>query len=258
MTVPSRPTPSRFSVTAGGQHNAFRLGIYGPEGIGKTSLARLCPGIVFANVENAVEYADTQYVRGINVPDDPAASWINLRSWIQSLSNGVYCIDSVTRAEDWCTAHVIKNKKSNEGKNASDSIEDFKYKAGALFVVEEFRRFISDIDNAYLRGASFVMIAHNRVAKIKNPDGSDFIRNEPRLFENDKLSNILQWVQFLDELLFIDLDKSVDKGKATGYGSRQIYLDTSPTRFTKARTLPKQPISFEEGHTEIWKLLGVE
>lgn len=255
-----RATPkpaSKFTTSSGASRTNFRLGLYGPEGIGKTSLARLCPGIEMVNVENSTQYPDTRYVNGIHVAGDYAASWANLRAWAQSLDSGVHGIDSMTRAEDWCTAWVISNKKSNEGAKATDSLEDFKYKAGLTFIVDEFRRLISDIDNAYLRGASFVMIAHNRVGKFKNPDGSDYMRNEPRLIDDAKASNMLQWVQFLDHLLFIDLDKNIAKGKVEGSGSRTIFLDTAPNRISKTRSLPKDPIPFIEGSTTLWDILGV-
>ena len=249
-------TLPQFTTSAGTPSSAFRIGIYGPEGVGKTSLAALCPSIQIANVENSRENPAWSYVRGISVPGDYAASWENLRAWVRSLDGGVACIDSMTRAEDWATAWVIKNKKSNEGTAAADSIEDFKYKAGFTFVIDEFRRFIGDLDNAYLRGVSLVMVAHNRLAKTKNPDGSDYVRQEPRLIDDMKASNMLQWVQFLDHLLFVDLDKNVSKGKAEGSGSRTIYFDTHPSRLTKTRSLPKEPMEFVEGSTDLWKLLG--
>jgi hypothetical protein len=141
---------------------------------------------------------------------------------------------------------------------ASDSLEDFKYKAGLRFVVDEFRKLLSDIDAARGRGASFIMVAHRRVTRFKNPDDSDYIRNEPSLVDDPKASNMLQWVQFLDHLAFIDLDTSVEKGKARGGGSRTIYLDTAPSRICKARGIPNDPIVYEKDSADFWTLLGVK
>lgn len=263
MTIPSRrsiATASRFNVSRGVTRKSWKTGIYGPEGIGKSSLAALCPGVVFADLEHSTEDMDIARVEGIEVLNDYAASWANLRSWVQSLNGGVSCIDSMTRAEDWCAAWVIKNKKSNEGAAASDSLEDFKYKAGLTFIVDEFRRFIGDIDNAFIRGASFILISHNRVNKFVNPDASNYVRHEPRLIDDEKskLSNMNQYVQFLDHLLFIDLDKNVNRGKVAGSGSRTIYLDTSPSRLSKTRSLPTDPIPFDRGQTGIWGMLGAK
>lgn len=266
-TAPAVPQP-RFPIAKGVTRKSWKTGIYGPEGIGKSSLAALCPGVVFADLEHSTEDHDVARVHGIEVLDkdrntDFAKSWSNLRLWIQSLSSGVYCIDSMTRAEDWCASWVIQNKKIDSGK--ASSIEDFKYRNGLTFIIEEFRCLLGDIDCAFLRGASFIMIAHDRINKISNPDGSDFVRHEPRLIHdpntksmNGKGSNMDQWVAFVDHLLFIDLDKNVDKGKVQGSGSRTIYLDTSPSRVSKTRSLPPDPMAFDKGETSLWGLLGVK
>ena len=258
MAPPTRQSKPAFSVSRGITRKSWKVGLYGPEGIGKSSLAALCPGVIFADLEHSTEDMDVARV-DVEAVGDPVKSWSNLRAWVQSLSSGIYCIDSMTRAEDWCASWVIKNKKSNEGAAASDSLEDFKYKAGLTFVVDEFRRFIGDIDNAFVRGASFILVSHNRIKKFKNPDGTDFIRYEPLLVDDDKASNMRQFVQFLDHLLFIDLDKNVNnRGKVQGSGSRTIYLDTSPARMSKTRSLPTDPMPFDRGETALWGMLGVK
>jgi hypothetical protein len=238
-----------FKVTSGATRNGWKIGIYGPEGIGKSSLASLCPGVVFADIEKSMDDLNVQKVQGVN-------NWPDLRAWVQSLDGGIAGIDSITRAEDWAAQHVIDNKKSNDGIKAVDSLEDFKYKAGLTFCIDEFKRLLADIDSARVRGVSFIMIAHSRVNRFKNPDGSDFVRSEPRLIDDPKGSNMLQWVQFLDHLAFIDLDKNIVKGKASGSGSRTIYLDTSPSRLCKARGLPNDPIPFAPGDPTLWRFLG--
>lgn len=250
------PTPA-VTFSRGIRRSSWKVGIYGPEGVGKSSLASLCPGIKFIDAEYSTDDLDVERVDGIAC-EDFAESWTRLRSFIQSLSSGIWALDTMSRIEDWCATFVIKSKPSNEGAKAKDSLEDYKYKAGLTFVCDEFRRLLGDIDNAYRRGASFVLIAHNRISRVKNPDGSDFIRQEPRLLDDPKGSNMLQFVSFVDNLLFVDLDKSADKGKVVGSGSRTIYLDSSPSRLSKTRTLPRDPMDFQEGSTELWTMLGVK
>lgn len=247
----SRPAnaPKSFSVTKGITRDGFKLGIYGPEGIGKSSLASLCPGAVFADIEGSMQDLDVAKVSGVE-------NWSDLRAWIQSLKGGIAGIDSITRAEDWAAQHVISTKKSNDGLQAVDSLEDFKYKAGFVFVVDEFRKLLSDIDQARARGVSFIMVAHARVNRFKNPDGSDYLRFEPRLIDDAKASNMLQWVQFLDHLAFLNIDVNINKNKADGGGSRTIYLDTHPTRLSKCRGIASDPIVFGRGDSALWTLLG--
>jgi hypothetical protein len=248
---PAAPKPNpKFGIVTGVTRDGWKVGIYGPEGIGKSSLAALCPKAIFADIEHSMDDLDTTKVTGVE-------KWEDLRSWVQSLSGCIAGIDSITRAEDWAAQYVINNKKGNDGIKASDSLEDFKYKAGLQFVNDEFKKLLSDIDAARRRNVSFIMVAHSRVNRFKNPDGSDFVRYEPRLVDDPKVSNMLQWVQFVDHLAFIDLDKNVTKGKVTGSGSRTIYLDTSPSRVCKARGIPNDPLPYPPGDDAFWKLLGL-
>ena len=242
------PAPKQFGVEEGVKNDGFKLGIYGSEGIGKSSLAASCPGIIFADIEDGTKHLDVRRVKGVEC-------WEDLRLWVQSLKDCVAGIDSMTRAEDWAAEYVIRTKKANDGTKAQDSLEDFKYKAGLTYVTDEFKRLLADIDCARKRNVSFVLIAHVRVTKFNNPDGSNFLRNEPRLIDDQKGSNMLQFVQFLDHLAYIDLDKNVVKGKATGSGSRTIYLDTAPSRLSKARGIPNDPLPFEQGDQTLWEML---
>lgn len=246
---PIKQTP-QFKTISGVTRKGFKLGIYGPEGIGKSGLEVSCPGIVIADIESSTEDYDCVRASGID-------NWPMLRLWIQSLQSGIAGIDSITRAEDWAAQHVIKNKIGNDGTKASDSLEDFKYNAGLQFVTDEFRKLLGDIEAARKRGVSFVMVAHSRVNRFKNPDGNDFVRYEPRLIDSPKGSNMLQWVQFLDHLAFIDLDKSVERSKVTGKGSRTIYLNTAANRISKCRGIDDSAIDYPQGDTTIWKRLGV-
>lgn len=241
---------SKFSVTAGITRKAFCIGIYGPEGIGKSSLAALASGADFADIEDSMVDLNVPRINGVR-------DWPTLREWVQSLRSGIHGIDSITRAEDWAVQHVIATKKSNDGLKASDSLEDFKYKAGLQFCIAEFGKLLTDIDQARARGVSFILVAHLRVKKFKNPDDSDFIRYEPRLIDEEKGSNMLNFVQMVDHLALILADKVVTKGKAAGGNSRTIYLDTAPTRICKARGIDNTPLPYPANDDIIWKLLNV-
>lgn len=245
------PSPKKFTRSKGITRTSWKTGICGPEGSGKSTLASLCPGVIFADLEHSTKDLDVERVDGIT-------NWFDLRAFVQIVTPEEYpvvCIDSVTRAEDWCAEYVIAHKIGNEGQRAKDSLEDFKYKAGLTFVTDEFKRLLADIDAAFLRGVSFIMVAHNRVSRVRNPDGSDFIRNEPRLLNEEKGGNMLPWIQFLDHLLFIDFDVAVNKGKASGSGSRAIYSQATPSRMAKSRTLSGEPIVYGRGDGQVWDLL---
>lgn len=246
------PQPRKtFTRSRGVIRAASKIGIYGPEGVGKSTLAASFPGVVFADLEQSTRDMDVERVTDVH-------NWLDLRGWVQSANPSEYpaiCIDSMTRAEDWAMEYVIANKRDSDGAKATDSIEDFKFKAGLKFICDEFRRFLGDLDAAFLRGVNIIMVSHNRIGRVRNPDGSDFIRNEPRLLNEEKGSNMLPWVQFLDHLFFIDYDMAVTKGKAVGGGSRTMYTTGTPNRMAKSRTLPPEPIIYERGSSTVWDLM---
>jgi len=249
-SAPAAPA-KKFSIKAGLSKAGFKLGIYGPEGIGKSTLASLCPGAHFADIEMSMKHIQVPKVEGIE-------GWSDLRAYIQSLQAGICGLDSITKAEDWAAQHVIKTKRSNDNQKATDSLEDFKYKAGLTFVNDEFKKLLADIDAATLRGVSFIMIAHNRVKKFNDPDGSNFVRYEPMLVDTDAVSNMRTWVQFLDHCAFIDLDRNAEKGKVKSAGTRSIYLDTSASHISKCRGIDASVIDFDlsKDPLELWRRLG--
>jgi hypothetical protein len=257
MAPPIKPpmtaTATRsFAVKKGITRVGFKLAIYGQEGIGKSTLASMCPDAEFADIEDSMQDLDVARVQGISC-------WSDLRAWVQSLGAGkVGGIDSITRAEDWAAEHIIKTKVANDGTRAKDSLEDFKYKAGLQYLVDEFKKLLSDIDAARQRGASFIFVAHSRINRVKNPDGSDFLRTEPRLLDDPKGSNMLTFVQFCDHVAFIGLDINVERAKASGKGSRTIYMDTSPTRISKCRGISDEQIPFTipDGGRIFWDLFN--
>lgn len=241
----------KFSVIIGITRKAWKVGIYGPEGVGKSSLAALCPEAKFADIEDSMHDLNCPKVQGIS-------GWLDLLDWVESLGKGdIGGIDSVTRAEDWAAAYVIKHKSSNDGTKATDSLEDFKYKAGLRFVNDEFKKLLFRIDTACRRGASFIMVAHNRINNVVDPDGKNYVRSEPNLVDTKEVSNMRQWVQFLDHCAFIDLDKTVERSKVQTSGSRTIYLDTSASHISKCRGISSKQIDYPEGDTELWERLGV-
>ena len=242
-----------FEIVNGPSRSTWKVGIYGPEGVGKSTLASLCPDATFADIELSMRDMNVR-----RIGEGEINNWQDLLDWTNSLSSCWAGIDSMTRAEDWAALHVIANKKSNEGAKATDSLEDFKYKAGLRFVNDEFKKLLSAIDASSKRNVSWIMTAHNVIDKFKDPEGADFIRHRPFLMDTPEYSNMRSWVQFLDVCAFIDLDKNVEKRKATTGGTRTIYLDTSASHISKGRGIDCSQIDFDldKNPTELWKRIG--
>jgi hypothetical protein len=255
MPLPARPVQQApaarvFTRSRGVTRKAHRTMIYGPGGIGKTSLAALCPRTVIADIEGGSVDHDVERVTGIE-------SFTDLRSWLQTATfdpDEVLCIDSITKAEEWACADAIANVRTPEGQVAK-SIEDYGYGKGFTYVYERMVGLLSDLDRHYCRGNSIILIAHSIDAAEKNAVGEDYRRRRPRLQCSDKANVLAKYVEWCDHVLCLELDMSVKKGKANGGGSRTIYTTDTPARVAKSRTLAPDPAVYEYGDGSIWSVL---
>jgi len=247
---PAQEPAKQFEVVQGQRRNAWKIGIYGEPGVGKSTLASLCNGAIFADIEGSMLDLNVSTVAGIE-------QWEDLRAWVkQQRGAGIYGIDSMSKAEDMCADYVIRTKVK-DGEMAINSIEDFKYGAGAKFVSDEFRLLLGDIDKSFSTGVCWIMVAHNRVEWYKNPDDKDFMLNNPDLLDTKRGSCRADWIRFCDHIAFVAKDVAVVRGKAQGGGTRTIYMDGGASRVSKQRGLSQEVIAWSIDDTTLWDILGI-
>ena len=255
VNLPAQQDKKEFGVTRGPTRKAWKVGIYGEPGVGKSTLASLCQNAVFADIEGSMLDLDVARVDGIE-------RWEDLRAWVRgcatNIVGGVFGIDSMSMAEDWCADYIIRTKSDSSGQKASTSIEDFKYKTGARFVADEFRLLLADIEASFKRGSSWVMVAHNRVSVFNNPDDKNYIIHAPDLLESKDVSSRAEWVRFCDHVAYIGKDTMVDRGKAIGGATRTIYMDSASSRVCKQRGLDVDILPWQSKEDDtFWQLVGL-
>ena len=255
---PNRPAavPRRSGVTFEAVPHAVaqRIGLYGPGGIGKTSLAAAAPGpVVFLDLDDGMSLLglDVQRVAAVD-------SWEALRCAVQIDGwDGVrtLVIDSATRAEELAVAWTCRNVPTDKGATVQ-RIEDYGYGKGYTHVYETFMLLMGDLDQHVRAGRNVVLICHDCTATVPNPTGEDYPRFEPRLQapNSGKASIRLRMREWLDHLLYIGYDVAVQKGKGQGEGTRTIYPVALATCMAKSRTLDV-PFAYERGSTELWDAL---
>lgn len=233
--------------------------------MGKTELATHIAqvGLVpkFIDLERGAEDYDVE--RAL-VDNRRIESWQELREAIQCVDlwspEHVPVIDTLSKAEELCTRHVLATVKTDKGTSAS-SVESYGYGKGYKYVMEEFLRLIADLDRLYEQGRSIVLIMHDCKATVPNPQGEDYIRFEPFLYQSntDSSKSIREKVKnWLDHLLFIGYDIAVNEdGKARGAGTRFIYTTEQPTFIAKNRgsILPPQGLPYRKGDASLWKTI---
>lgn len=226
------PSADKFAIVGGRIDSPQRVLLYGPGGIGKSTLAALAPGAVFLDIEGGTRDMDVPRVEGMETLAD-------LRAVLQSNVLDGYktiILDSVTKLEEWAVAHTLATVKHEKGQTVT-SIEGYGFGKGYQHVYDTSLLALSDFDSQIRRGRNVILIAHECVVDCPNPFGDDFIRYEPHLQspKSGKASIRNRVVQWADHVLFLGYDVMTEDGKGKGGGSRTIYTSELPSHIAKSR-----------------------
>ena len=134
QTAPNRllpPPPPKKRVAFGTiQPQGHRIVLYGPGGIGKTTLAAAAPGpVAFIDLDESMPVLRSQLPGDLDIRLVTGISnWQSLRDVLTS--DGwedikTIVIDSVTKTEEFCGAHVLATVKNNGQK--AERLEDYGY-----------------------------------------------------------------------------------------------------------------------------------
>lgn len=221
-----------------------RIVLYGPGGIGKTTLACAMPGPVgYVDLEKSfgVLYPRLESLGLVDNfdPIEGISNWMELRTALQSEGWDGFktiVIDTGTKAEEFALAWMFANIKE-KGVSVC-RIEDYGYKSGYRHLFDTFNLLLGDLDEHVRAGRNVVLVCHDGAAKVPNPQGADWIRWEPRLAQDDKNCQLRYRVkEWADHVLAFLYDVNVSKdGKGQGSGTRTIYTYELPHCMAKSRT----------------------
>jgi len=149
-----------MQIIRGKQPGAKKTVVYGPEGIGKSTLVSKFPDAIFIDTEGSTKVMDVARTQA-------PSSWTMLMEQVRYLINNRVCktiiIDTADWAEILCTNHVCD-------KNHKESIEAFGYGKGYIYVQEEFGRLLNLLEDATKQGINVVFTAHAKMRKFEQPD----------------------------------------------------------------------------------------
>jgi len=254
--VEAKPS-SGFTISRTGKGAGERIMLYGCGGIGKTTLCSLAPEPVWLDLEDSAKHLVVPRVVGVSTYADLSRALQTHDIWRPFRT---IVIDTLTAAQRIASDDVVANEKI-DGK-VPTSIEDFGYSRGYRYTFDRFVRLMGDLDRLVTAGKNVILVAHDTIDRAVNPDGNDFIRNEPDLFNVQTRTcdamlrdEVTGWC---DHIFFVKYDIVVsDKGKAKGGGSRTLYPQESPTFIAKSRLL-RDPVPIVEGDPAVWNQLFKE
>lgn len=216
-----------LNITKGRIARAQKVVIYGPEGIGKSSLAARFPDPVIIDTEGGTAHMD---VRRIDKPE----TWEELLSIVKEVAAtpGVcrtLVIDTADWAEQLITTYLCSKYKQN-------SIESFGYGKGYTYMAEDFSRLLSACDLVIAAGIHVVITAHAKMRKFEQPDEMGAYDRWEMKLSKQTAPLLKEWC---DMLLFCNYQTFVvtsenDTKKAQG-GKRVMYTSHHPAWDAKSR-----------------------
>lgn len=149
-----------FEITQGLEKRPIKLGLYGTEGIGKTTVASQCPNALIVDTENGTSRIDCRRIK--------CNSWDTLISIIKGVKeNPTICktlvIDTLDKAESYCIDYICqKFHKAN--------IEDWGYGKGYSVLQDEMNKFFEALNTLIDVGINVCIVAHGKPRKFELPE----------------------------------------------------------------------------------------
>lgn len=235
----------KFQMFGGKQGGAMKVVVYGPEGIGKSTLASRFPAPVFIDTEGSTKFLD---VLRLEAP----TSWRMLLEEVKYIRDDpslgqTLVLDTLDWAERLCIRSVCDQYQKG-------GIEAFDYGRGYTFVYEAFGELLNLLTECTEKGLNVVVTAHAATKRREQPDefGSYDVWSL-KLIDTPKcsISNLVK--EWGDLVLFanyktyvVAADEKGKKHKAQG-GRRVMYTSHHPCWDAKNRLgLPEElPMEFE-------------
>lgn len=194
---------------------AYKVVIYGPEGIGKSTFASRFPDVLFIDTEGSTKHMD---VARLPRP----TSWAMLLEEVRYVLRTpglcrTLAIDTADWAEMLCSESVCAKSQKN-------GIEDFSYGKGYVYLAEEFGRLLNLLDEIVEQGIHVVVTAHARMRKFEQPDEMGAYDRWEMKLQKNTCPLLKEWA---DMVLFANYKTYVvqseeKKNKAQG-GRRVLY-----------------------------------
>ena len=216
-----------MNITSGKIMSAQKVVIYGPEGIGKSTMASKFPNPLFCDVEGGTKRLDVRRF------DRPSTLEMVIRQIEYVKQNPTLCKTFVVDTADWleklCGQSVCANAKKK-------GIEDFGYGKGYVYQFEAFGKVLNLLEELIDLHINVVVLAHAIMRKFEQPDEAGaYDRWELKL---DKRTGpaLKEWA---DAVFFVNYKTYVEKTennkyKATG-GMRVMYTEHNPCWDAKNR-----------------------
>ena len=208
---------------------AQKILVYGPPGLGKTTMGCTFEAPILLRIEDGAAALDVPtFPKLVETTDELSGALTSLYEGEHQFKTLV--IDSL----DWLEGIIWRATCARM--NAA-SIEAPGYGKGYVEADTEWRWMIGWLDALRTqRGMNIVLVAHSEVKRVEPPDSDPYDRYQIKLHKRAWAI----WQEWVDILAFTNYERrmlktSDDKFRAEGTGERVVYTDERPAFLAKNR-----------------------
>lgn len=234
------------NVKYGIQKRAERIIIYGPEGVGKSTLAAGFPNPVVLDTENGTAHIDVPRINCYNFSD--------IINAIDALAEEKHdfktvIIDSIDWAERLMIADFLKSFNKKNGAQHKN-IEDIGYGKGYKMIETTAMELLHRLNHLLDIGLDVVLVGHSRRVKFEMPETAGaYDKHELNLTKY--VSPVVK--EWSDAMFFCNFLITVQNGKGQGGTQRMIY--TAPAAPWEAKNRHGMPAMMPMDASEVCKYL---
>ena len=231
-----------MNITRGPVKTGIKVGIYGTEGVGKTTFAARFPGAVFIDTEGSTKHMDVARFD----PPESLNDVLEQLNYVAGCPDGIgtVVIDTVDWLEKFVFRAVCEEKKIQ-------NIEDMGYGKGYVFAKQKMQGLLEVLDLITRRGIHVVLVCHSMIRKFELPDEmGSYDRYMLKLNEKNIAPLVKEWV---DLLLFVNYKTDIVKDsdgktmKGRGGQKRVMYANHSACWDAKNRFGLPDEMPFDYG-----------
>jgi len=245
-----------------GEGEGEKIILYGPSGMGKTTLAAMAPDPVFIGCDdggrkicNPLTGRPVLHVPGVETFGDVRGA---LRSNAFD-GHGTVVIDTVTLLQHWALPYMFTTIKHEKG-HAVSGIEGYGFGKGYRHLYDTMHSVLVDLDRLVVRGVNVILVCQSAPMQETNASGENYFKDGPDLFHTDKNSVRNDYVSWADHVFRITWQNAiVENRKVAPVSGRMINTKPDASFFAKIRgsKLEDYPaVAFESKQDDsLWRIL---
>lgn len=220
----------RSELVVGTQETPPRVVVYGPHGIGKSTLGSLMPAPIFISTEDGLDNIDTVSFPTAENIEEVADSIRKLIKLPHDFKTAI--VDSA----DWLVEPLITQEVESTHEE-----KELAYGKGSILVAEAFREILQGLDILRKKhDMNVLLLAHSQVVRFDSPISEPYDRYEPKLPKRcnailQEWSDVIAFAGFrvMVKKTDVGFNREVSRGITTG--ERLLHFVETPGYIAKNR-----------------------